>query len=333
MLRIIFSSEDIARTRVAPAADPVWESVLSLHQLHGDSHDMLTAGWRSGVGARLRRHRDAHWLRLLLSLNPPRGYFPDFLTPAASADGIEAGLDGIRSTPVSRLRGDLTVLAGHRPLPSSAPALARGDTEALGQLTDGMRRYHDLALAPYWSHIEAAVQADRSLRARILRDGGTRGLFASLRPQLRWTGGALEVPGYPATRELHLDGRGLLLVPAYFCARVPVALFDPGLPPVLVYPVDRLGPLTLPPAGTPVARRAGREALAALLGRTRAAVLAETADGCSTTELARRLGISAAAASQHTTVLRNAGLVVSLRDRNTVLHTLTPLGQAMLDAG
>jgi DNA-binding transcriptional ArsR family regulator len=44
------------------------------------------------------------------------------------------------------------------------------------------------------------------------------------------------------------------------------------------------------------------------------------------------LGISQAAASQHATVLRNAGLLISQRDRNTVLHTLTALGQAMLDA-
>jgi DNA-binding transcriptional ArsR family regulator len=44
------------------------------------------------------------------------------------------------------------------------------------------------------------------------------------------------------------------------------------------------------------------------------------------------LAISPAAASQHTTVLRNAGLLVSRRDRNTVLHTLTPLGAAMLEA-
>jgi DNA-binding transcriptional ArsR family regulator len=48
--------------------------------------------------------------------------------------------------------------------------------------------------------------------------------------------------------------------------------------------------------------------------------------------VARRLNISPAAASQHTTVLRNAGLLVSHRDRNTVLHTLTPLGRAMLNS-
>ena len=61
-------------------------------------------------------------------------------------------------------------------------------------------------------------------------------------------------------------------------------------------------------------------------------MLVASDDGCTTGEVARRLNISAAAASQHTTVLRNAGLLVSQRDRNTVLHTLTPLGRAMLDS-
>jgi DNA-binding MarR family transcriptional regulator len=62
-------------------------------------------------------------------------------------------------------------------------------------------------------------------------------------------------------------------------------------------------------------------------------VLEVAADGGSTGEIARRLRISPAAASQHTTVLRNAGLLVSHRHRNTVRHTLTPLGRAMLNGG
>ncbi|GAB3963017.1 ArsR/SmtB family transcription factor [Plantactinospora veratri] len=143
------------------------------------------------------------------------------------------------------------------------------------------------------------------------------------------------MPDYPADRELHLDGRGLLLVPSFFCARIPVTLLDPELPPVLVYPVDRLGGLMPAPgegAGPVPATggEAGRAALAALIGKTRARVLEVVGDGCSTGEVARRLNISAAAASQHTTVLRNAGLLVSHRDRNTVLHSLTPLGRAIL---
>ncbi|MET7372515.1 ArsR/SmtB family transcription factor [Micromonospora arida] len=330
MLKIHFSGEDILRTRVAPAADPVWELVLSLHVLRGRTRDPLTANWRRSVARDLRQDSGSEQLRLLFALNPPRGYFPDFLTPYASVDGFEAGLDALRSTPVELLHRDLSVLAAENQLPSSAAALARGEVSALHHLAESMEQYRSLAISPYWSRIQAAVAADRARRARALLDGGVEGLLTSLRPAMRWESGVLEVRSYPHSRELHLDGRGLLLVPSFFCAATPVALLDPALPPVLVYPVDRLGALVS--ADASAASGAARESLAALLGRTRAAVLQASNEGCTTGEVARQLNISPAAASQHATVLRNAGLLVSHRERNSVLHTLTPLGRAMLDA-
>ncbi|MBB5111685.1 winged helix-turn-helix domain-containing protein [Micromonospora echinospora] len=329
MLKIIFSGEDVLRTRVAPAADPLWELVLSLHLLQGRGRDPMMTTWRRTVAHGLRTDSGAEQYRLLLALNPPRGYFPDFLTPFASREGFEVGLDAVRGTPVDMLRRDLTRLAEETTLPSSATALARGEPETLHHLTDAMARYQSLAVTPYWARVQAAVEADRARRARAMLDGGAEGLLASLRPNMRWNSGVLEVLDYPDTRELHLDGRGLLLVPSFFCSRTPVALVDPTLPPVLVYPVDRLAGLT-PASGVGVSPQG--EALAALLGRTRSRVLQAADEGCTTGEMARRLHISAAAASQHTTVLRNAGLLVSQRERNTVLHTLTPLGRAVLDA-
>ncbi|MDG4865877.1 winged helix-turn-helix domain-containing protein, partial [Streptomyces sp. T-3] len=68
-------------------------------------------------------------------------------------------------------------------------------------------------------------------------------------------------------------------------------------------------------------------------GRTRSAVLASVDGGCTTGELARRVGVSAASASQHATVLRESGLLATVRDGNSVLHTVTPLGAALLQGG
>ncbi|WP_239091154.1 ArsR/SmtB family transcription factor [Asanoa iriomotensis] len=264
-------------------------------------------------------------MRLLLALNPPQGYFPDFLTPFESRAGLLPALDAIRSTPAANLRRDLTLLAADNRLPASVSGVARGDSAALHSLTDSMESYRELAIAPYWTRIESAVEADRGQRGRAMLADGADGLLASLRPAMRWDGQVLEVRHYPVSRDLYLDGRGLLLVPAFFCTRTPVTLVDPDLPPVLVYPVDRLGGLDQPP-------EPGRHhALAALLGRTRARVLEVVDSGSSTSEIAQRLGISPAAASQHTAVLRNAGLLASRRDGNTMLHTLTPLGRGMLD--
>ena len=81
------------------------------------------------------------------------------------------------------------------------------------------------------------------------------------------------------------------------------------------------------------ARPAGRNAMAALarlVGKTRALALASIGDGCTTTELAARMGASIAGASQHAGVLRDAGLIVTVRQGGAVLHTLTPLGAQLL---
>jgi DNA-binding transcriptional ArsR family regulator len=125
-------------------------------------------------------------------------------------------------------------------------------------------------------------------------------------------------------QEIHLDGRGLLLVPSYFLIHHPVTLFDDSLPPVLVYPIERM-PETLP---LPAPQRA----LGALIGSTRAAIL-EAATGVTTTDLGRLVGVAAATASEHAAVLREAGLIESHRDGSRMVHQLTRLGKALLNGG
>lgn len=107
-----------------------------------------------------------------------------------------------------------------------------------------------------------------------------------------------------------------------------VALVDPTLPPVLTYPVARSASWWEGQNGGPSRERP----LANLLGRGRAAVLRRVESGCTTTELARRIGVSAATASEHARIMREAGLLASVRDRNTVVHSLTPLGIDLLAA-
>ncbi|MEU0641344.1 hypothetical protein [Streptomyces umbrinus] len=69
---------------------------------------------------------------------------------------------------------------------------------------------------------------------------------------------------------------------------------------------------------------------AVLLGRTRARTLAALHDTATTGELARRLRISTASASQHVHAPAAANLARSHRVGSQVLHTLTPLGEALL---
>ncbi|MGD3106407.1 ArsR/SmtB family transcription factor [Streptomyces sp. YGL11-2] len=262
--------------------------------------------------------------RLLAPLVPTRGYFPDFLTPAEGLLGMDEALAALRETPAARLHDELSRLApaAGRPLPAWIRDMADGETRALGRLAGILRRYYEAAVAPYWPRVQGRIEADRAARGRALLDGGADRLLASLPPMMRWRPPVLEAD-YPVERDLHLGGRGLLLLPSYFCRRTPVTFYNPDLTPVLVYPVEHQAPRLTPPV--PPDRSLGR-----LVGQTRSAILHGIGVGCTTSELARRVDVSLASASQHATVLRDAGLLFTLRQGNAVLHTLTPLGAALL---
>ncbi len=189
-------------------------------------------------------------------------------------------------------------------------------------------------LAPYWPQVGAGLAADRALRARQVLHGGVERLLNGLYPpRIRWRPPVLEVDLLSGIEgDVHLGGRGLLLVPSVFATQAPLVDPDTEPRPVLTYPAHydpATGPLL-------VARPAASGApapVSALLGRTRAAVLHTIArrPGCTTGELAAALRITASGASQHATVLREAGLVTTLRDRNTALHTATPTALALLE--
>lgn len=322
-LRIHFTCDDLARTIVAPEPDPLWEVLLSLHLLQSDDDQPLFGRWRRQVRRRLQADD-----RRLLDLAPPDGYSPDFLTPAESAEGFEQGLAAIAQTPPARLSSELARLVGRGSLTPWMRTLAAGDEVARRELVESIRRYHRMAVAPYWTAIRREVDRDLAARSRAALTGGFTGFAGRLHPDIRWSPARLEVLAGQMDRDIDLAGRSLRIVPSIFCRKHPIMLGDPRLPQVLVYPVD--------PDPTWYDSQArgltcdGR-ALAALLGRTRAAVLGSVAEnGCSTSELARRLGISQASASEHATVLHQAGLIHTHRVGPAVHHTLSPTGAELV---
>ncbi|MFD3514468.1 ArsR/SmtB family transcription factor [Streptomyces sp. NPDC058657] len=312
MLRIHFTVEDLARVRLAARPDALWETVLSFHRLRDRRGGRVYGQWRTEARTRLggggRKAR-----QLLASMVPERGYFPDFLTPVEGVDGWDDGLEAVRATPEDRVAGEVALVGG-----------GAKDAPPLGALADALGDYHRAAVAPYWPHLHARVEADRAARGRALLDGGADALLTSLPPVLRWRAPVLEAD-YPVARDVHLDGRGLRLQPSFFCQGAPVMLYDPKLPPVLVYPVAHTPPAAPATVSSPYLGR--------LVGQTRSVVLRAIDHGCTTSELALRAGVSLASASQHACVLREAGLVVTLRHGSAVLHSLTPLGAALLRGG
>lgn len=312
MLRIHFTMDDLARVRLAKGPELTWEVLLSLHKLRDQDGTFVFDDWRRRIRARLPL--EARWL---LGLAPPRGYSPDFLTPAVG-DDLDGAVREILSTPRGRLRTELAFLGRERSLDSATAALADGSATSLHGLGVAIRRYYHVGLAPFWPRIGAAVRADLAVRTATLVDRGIGALLSGLHPSTRWRPPVLELP-YPQDRDLHLGGRGLLLVPSFFCWGRPITLANQDLPPVFVYPIEH----DLDWADGGPANRPARS-VAALIGHTRLCVLTVIAGGgCTTTQLARRVGVSIASASQHATVLRDAGLITTTRRGSCVIHAAT----------
>jgi DNA-binding transcriptional ArsR family regulator len=325
VLRIHFTADDLSRVRIMPEPDPLWEVLLSLHLLQTSQGMLLFDGWRRRARATVQPS-----VHILTRLARSKGYSPDFLTPAPGSASLDEGLEILQSTARVRLRADMAMLAEETTLPTWAASVADGSADAMRQVASSIRDYYSDALQPYWPAIRAHIRADRNKRAEMAVDGGVEALLSGLSPTVSWKSPVLEVT-YPVEDDLYLQGRGLTLIPSFFCWQNPITLADNSGQPVLVYPVERT--LDWNAAGDEPTDTPRPGSLVALLGRTRAAVLRTIADSPSlnTSELARMTGISVAGASQHTTVLREAGLVVTRRHQGSALHKLSTRGATLLD--
>ncbi|MFG2146435.1 winged helix-turn-helix domain-containing protein [Streptomyces sp. NPDC048696] len=324
--RIHFTLQDLARTRVSETPLPLLELELAVRALQDRSQPARLDAWRRQARAGMSAQA-----RMALSLMPAVGSTPDFLSPT-EAGTPEDVLEHVRATSPRQIQADLADAAEHRSLPTWARHLA-DDVSLFHEVCTGLSELHASLLGPLWPQLTADFMADRTVRSRHLLTGGVERLLAQANPQwMRWNPPVLEVRMINgADRDLHLEGEGIVLVPSAFCARTIV--ISPA-PFFLTYPALHDQPLRQFTALSPEAEPASAAAVPALLGRTRAAVLTAIAEhpGCSTKELATLTATAPASASEHATVLREAGLIRTLRHRNTALHSPTPLGLALLNA-
>jgi len=267
-----------------------------------------------------------HVARALLTLAPPQRYFPDFLTPAASSAGLDAGLDAVLHTPRRRLRAEVAKATGAKLAQGWIRELSDGRPARLRWLAATLRSYFQGALAPLHRQISAHVEAHRCTTASQMLNGGLEATLGNLAPSIRWSPPVLTAH-YPTSLDINLAGRGITLVPSFFCRVAPVALADAELDPVLVYPISP------PPSWMQSSQlQVGADKhLAALIGQPRTSLLRALAmTPCGTSELSARTGLSMSSTSEHTTVLRNAGMVTSTRRGRKMTHSLTPLGRSVL---
>lgn len=171
MLQLVFTPEDLARVRVAPQVDAMWEIVLSLHQRGVRQHpcDSPYRNWAARIRS-MARDQVAPAAAALYELVPPQRYVPDFVTPIPPSTSLEQGIDAVMHVPQSRLR-----------------------------------------------HQTARANAKTSEPAGVSPPN---------------------VAPYPADLTIELAGRGVTLVPSFFCQGAPVTVVNRDLDPILVYPIN-----------------------------------------------------------------------------------------------
>lgn len=323
MLTYAFTIDDLARTRFA--ISPMFELVSGLRAVRDPGRAAaIHLPWiRTALPVAYELGLEP-WLSLL----PPRGYMPDFLTPPPSTPLATFGdeLELVRATPAKQIRIELEIVARRSGSSAAIEELRAHPRRGVGRLCALLEAFWLAAVEPHWPRIQALLEADLRHRSRRLTEGGPVRLFEDLDPAVAWSGDRLEVE-MAWTETVELAGQGLLLLPSALQASRPVAVADPPWQPTLIYPSRGLGLLWEPGAS------AGPEALASLVGRTRADLLAALSAPRSTTDLARSLGLTPGGVSQQLAVLRRSGLVEGDRHGRSVLYLRTPAADRLVEAG
>ncbi|MFI2607541.1 ArsR family transcriptional regulator [Kitasatospora sp. NPDC018619] len=322
LAELLFTAGDLARMRFA--VSPMWEVGPSLRLLRSGLAHPVHRPWAEQVRPRLAALGPSY--ALLAELVRPAGYVPDFLNPAPEgpAPTLAEELAAIRSTPAEQVRRDLDRLREDGGPGPRLRALYGDPVGGLARLTEAVEAYWELALAPYWARIRAVLDADVLHRARQAAEHGAARVLNDLHAGLRWTEDTLRLRHRTRPLPGRTAGAGLLLVPSAFTGPALYTRLAPPEPLQLAYPARGTGGLW---AAAP-ADRTG--ALAAVLGRPRARLLTELAAPASTSELARRTGLSASAVSQYLTALRDARLVSAHRAGRSVLYARTVSAEALL---
>jgi DNA-binding transcriptional ArsR family regulator len=318
MIRYEFGIDDLARTRFA--ISPMWETAAAIRALRNPSALSLHLPWVKQIRGDIRGLD----LSLAFALLPPKGYIADFLTPPPStplADFADE-LELIRTTSTEQIRTDLELLVRYgNSRESLEPFFAdpRGSVEALAET---LETFWERAMEPHWSRVRSLLEADLLYRSRRLTDGGAAELFADLHPRIDWTGDVLEIE-MDCAEHVALEGRGLVLVPTAFSSHKPSTMTEPPWQPTVIYPARGVGLLWESAAGPP-------EALAKVLGKSRAMLLADLDAPRTTTDLATRLEMTPGGISQHLTALRDSGLVSAQRYGRQVLYCRSPLADELV---
>lgn len=313
VLRVHLTAEDLLKTTFASQPAPLMEIGLAVAALQ--RRDPVFRSWRRSATAQLPAAA-----RPLLELIPPFATGPLFLDPITT-DPAE-GLELVRAAPASIVAAELQRVSGPGSPDPWLRSLAAREREASGELRLALRlAYHHL-MADAWPRILSGFRSELAYRSRLIAELGVQAALSTLHPSISWNGTVMQIEA-KSERDIYPHGAGMTLMPSALWTGRALLAWHPDRSVLVVYPAVTPLPLIGVPASDP---------LADLLGHTRAAILTHTFTERSSTQLARKLGVSAATVSGHTKALRAAGLIVTARAGKGVHHSVTPLGARLIDS-
>jgi hypothetical protein len=315
MISYRLTADDLSDMRFA--CSPLFETTTSLWALRWPERHVLHLPWIRRTQALLAQANPADVAVLHGLIGGERGWLPDFISPrpATPLPDIADELAAVAAADPAKAAADLRAINGDAPLP---------DVGTPADIAQVLERYWSLAIAPYWPRMRAVLEADMLYRARLTTREGAAAMLEDLEPRARWRGGSFQVyAGQGLRHDIDVAGRGLWLTPALFVPHT-VSPVGPDEPPAIAYRARGIGTLWETAPVHPA------QALVDLIGAGRAGVLRALDGPTSTTELARRLGVTASAVSQHLAVLHRSGLLSKARAGRAVLYARTEVGDKLL---
>jgi DNA-binding transcriptional ArsR family regulator len=323
MIEIALAQSDLARVRFAHS--PIEELVASLRVLQDPSRQLMYGRWVAATRPRLDRLR----LELLTALAPTGRYLPAFLLPPPTQPwGMLADeLARVAASPPALVRAELDEVRDGQPLPAVLEPLYDDPAGQLPAVVQELARYWQTAIEPVWPQVRGLCSADVAYRMEQFATGGVAHVLGDIHPDLGFSDELLLVDKpHHCSHRLDLAGTGIVLAPCAFTWPSLIVCCCGVDQPVLIYPprgVAELWEDTVAEQPDP---------LSALVGRTRANLLAILALPSTTTQLAEQLDLSPAAVSQHLKILKDAALVTPHRRGRMVLYQRTPAAMTLLAA-
>jgi DNA-binding transcriptional ArsR family regulator len=323
MLTLQVSLADVLRCRFA--VSPVGELVHALQAMAHPPAAAAQTSWLRDQQPQLRRVSETHDLRALFALLSPPSSVPAFLLPppqGAIAD-IERDLAKVAETAEEQAQAQIERCLEQRSPPEDVAQRLRSKGAAK-QLAESLAAVWGAVFQSSWRQIHDCLERDILFRSRSFAAGGLAAVFADLAPLVRLEGGSLLVD-QAGTQTRSLDGGSLLLVPSAFVQRRVFANVDVLKAPVTIcYPARGVGALWFG------GENEASEALADLIGTTRAQILRALDESMHTTSLSMRLQRSPGNIADHLAVLRSSRLVHRSRLGRYVMYSRTALGEALL---